>query len=257
MALVDTPFLTSPLLTAAGVAHGFFTREGGVSKGRYAALNCGPGSKDDPAHVAENRRRVALSLGLAVDRLYTPYQVHSARAVTAPWTRERPQADAVVSSRQGVGCSVLTADCAPVLLIDPQARVVAAAHAGWKGALGGVLEDALRLMSNSGAKAERVIAAVGPTIGPASYEVGAEFEATFLDQDPRSAPRFAKAAARDKRRFDLPGYVLDRLARAGVRQAEWIGADTLAEPERLFSHRRATLDGEIETGRLISVIAFA
>ena len=253
--MTPTPFLTSPLLAAEGVSHGFFTREGGVSKGLYASLNCGPGSRDDPAHVVENRRRVALSLGLAVDRLYTPYQMHSARAVTGPWTRERPQADAVVSNRKGVGCSVLTADCAPVLLFDPQARVVAAVHAGWKGALDGVVEDALRLMAGSGAKAERVVAAVGPTIGPDSYEVGAEFEETFLAQDPRSAPRFAKAAARDKRRFDLPGYVLDRLARAGVRQAEWIGHDTLAEPETLFSHRRAVLAGEAETGRMLAVIA--
>ena len=249
------PFLTSPLLTDAGVAHGFFTREGGVSEGRYGSLNCGPGSRDDPAHVAENRRRVALSLGVAIDRLYTPYQVHSARAATAPWTRERPQADAVGTSRKGVGCSVLTADCAPVLLADPQAGVIAAVHAGWKGALGGVLEDALRLMLNSGARPERVVAAVGPVIGPASYEVGEDFEAAFLRDDPRSASRFAKAAARDKRRFDLPGYVLDRLARAGVRQSEWIGRDTLAEPETFFSHRRSTLAGEPETGRLISAIA--
>ena len=249
-----TPFLTSPLLSDAGVRHGFFTRDGGASEGRYASLNCGPGSKDDPAHVAENRRRVALALGLAVDRLYTPYQVHSARAVTAPWMRERPQSDAVATNRKGVGCSVLTADCAPVLLADPAAQIVAAAHAGWKGALGGIVEDTLLRMKEMGAKTERIVAAVGPVIGPRSYEVGEEFEATFLQQDPRSAHRFAKAAARDKRLFDLPGFVLDRLARAGVRNAEWIERDTFAEPDLFFSHRRAVQAAEPETGRMIAVI---
>lgn len=252
---VVTEYLTSPILTAAGVAHGFFTRQGGVSEGAYDSLNCGPGSKDEPEKVTENRNRVAKALGLAIDRLYTPYQTHSARAVTAPWTRERPQADALVSNRARVGCSILTADCAPVLMADPEARVVAAAHAGWKGALGGVVEDALRVMKSAGARAERVVAAVGPTIGPQSYEVGEDFEAHFLREDPRSGARFAKTPARDKRLFDLPGYVLDRLARAGVKQSEWIGRDTLAEPDTFFSHRRATQAGEAETGRLISVIA--
>jgi hypothetical protein len=254
---VTVPFLISPLLADAGVVHGFFTREGGVSEGLYGSLNGGPGSNDEPSHVIENRRRAALALGLAVDRLYTPFQVHSARAVTAPWTRERPQGDAVVATRPGVGCCILTADCAPVLLADPMARVVAAVHAGWKGAVGGVLEDTLALMKRCGANPDRVIAAVGPVIGPQSYEVGDDFEATLLVRDPRSSPRFAPGDAIDKRRFDLPGYVLDRLERAGVRQAEWIGRDTLAEPEVFFSHRRSVLAGEPETGRLMSVIALA
>lgn len=252
-----TPFLTSPLLTAAGVTHGFFTRDGGASQGLYASLNCGPGSKDDPAKVAENRRRVALSLGLAPDRLFTPYQIHSDRAVTAPWTRDRPHADAVVTNRRGIGCSILTADCAPVLLIDPQAGVAAAAHAGWRGALGGVIENTLRAMTGSGAQIDRIIAAVGPVVGPRSYEVGDDFELHFLTHDPTSAPRFAPGSAVHKRLFDLPGYVLDRLSQAGVRQAEWIARDTLAEPNVFFSHRRAVLTGEADSGRLISVIAVA
>ena len=248
------PFLTSPLLTAAGVRHAFFTREGGVSKELYESLNCGPGSKDDPAAVAENRRRAAEALGLEPAELFTAYQVHSASAVSAPWPGDRPQADAVVVTGPGVGASVLTADCAPILMADVAARVVAAVHAGWRGALDGVIEDALRLMAEHGAQPGRVIAAVGPVIGPASYEVGEDFEARFRDGDPVSRSRLAPGATADKRLFDLPGYCLDRLTRAGVAQAEWIGADTLADERRLFSHRRAVLRGEPESGRLLSVI---
>lgn len=248
------PFLASPLLTAAGVRHAFFTREGGVSTGLYASLNCGPGSKDDPAAVAENRRLAATALDLTAGQLFVAYQIHSAMAVAAPWTGERPQADAVVVAEPGVGAGVLTADCAPILLADPQAGVVAAAHAGWKGALDGVIEDALRLMIDRGAKLDRVVAAVGPTIGPASYEVGEDFEAGFLSGDRASAARFAPGGSPDKRLFDLPGYCLDRLRRAGVTQAEWIGADTLADEAHLFSHRRALLRGEPESGRLLAVV---
>ena len=248
------PFLTSPLLTAAGLRHAFFTREGGVSAGLYASLNCGPGSQDDPALVAENRRRAAAALSLAPDQLFVAYQVHSARAVEAPWSGERPQADAVVTTDSRVGAGVLTADCAPILLADRQAGVVAAAHAGWKGALHGVIEDALRQMIDRGAQPSRIVAAIGPVIGPRSYEVGEAFEAEFLATDPASASRFAPGSAADKRLFDLPGYCLDRLSRAGVVQAEWIGADTLDDEARLFSHRRAVLRGQAESGRLLSVV---
>jgi YfiH family protein len=250
------PLLTSPLLAALpGVRHGFFTRRGGVSGGLYESLNVGVGSRDDPQAVAENRARAAAALGAEPAQLLTCYQVHSAIAVTAeaPFA-ERPQADAVATARPGLVCGALAADCAPVLIADPQARVVAAAHAGWRGALGGIVEAAVEAMETLGARRERMTAAVGPCIGPESYEVGLEFLEAFEARDGAFARFFRPGASPDKRMFDLPAFVLERLARAGVAQAEWIGRDTYAEEAEFFSNRRAVHRQQADYGRLLSAI---
>lgn len=250
----DLPVFTSPLLDAPGVRHAFFTRQGGVSQGVYASLNVGLGSKDDPAAVRENRRRCAGHFGAS--EVVTAYQVHSpdARVATGPWAGDPPQADAVVSVTPGVVCGALAADCAPVLLVDPHARVVAAAHAGWKGALTGVVESAVAQMEALGAVRGRLRAAVGPCIGPASYEVGLEFLDRFVAADPAYAGFFAAGETTDKRLFDLPGFVLGRLHAAGVEACAWIGHDTCAEPDLFFSNRRAFKAGEPDYGRLLSAI---
>jgi YfiH family protein len=252
------PILTSPRLAElAGVRHAFFTRQGGVSEGLYASLNVGRGSGDDAVRVAQNRARAAGALGGDADALATAYQIHSARAVVieAPFEGAPPQADAVVTRAPGLICGALAADCAPVLLADPEARVVAAVHAGWRGALGGVVEAAIAAMVSIGADPARISAAVGPCIGPASYEVGREFLATFVAADPANAAFFAAGATSEKRLFDLPAYVLARLAAAGVTGAEWIGRDTCAEADWFFSNRRAVHRGERDYGRLLSAIA--
>jgi len=249
--------LTSPRLELPGVRHAFFTRKGGVSQGIYAGLNVGLGSRDDPGAVRENRRRAAGHFG--ADAIVTAYQVHSAVAVVAekPWPGEAPQADAVVSVTPGLVCGALAADCAPVLLADPQGRVVAAAHAGWKGALTGVVEAAIARMEALGARRDRLSAVVGPCIGPASYEVGLEFLERFMAADPAYESCFAPGASAEKRMFDLPAFVLGRLRAAGVTTCEWIGRDTCAEPNLFFSNRRAFKAGENDYGRLLSAIALA
>ena len=251
--------ITHPLLEGAGVRHGFFTRQGGVSTGLYAGLNAGVGSRDDPAAVAENRRRAAAWMGGGSDDIAGCYQIHSAvaRVADAGWKGERPEGDAVVSATPGVICTVLTADCAPVLLADAEARVVGAVHAGWKGALDGVVHSAVAAMEALGARAGRMVAVVGPCIAQASYEVGAEFEERFTHHDPGSERFFAPGATADKRQFDLPGFVLWRLEQAGVGQAEWTGHDTCADEARFYSNRRAHQRGEADFGRLISAIALA
>ena len=248
--------LQSPLLAGARtVRHGFFTRAGGVSQGVYASLNVGLGSRDDPEAVTENRARAAAAFGIDPARLLTVYQTHSAVAVRAdaPFD-ERPQADAVASATPGLMCGALAADCAPVLIVDPGARIVAAAHAGWRGALGGVVEATVRTMAGLGADPARMLAAIGPCIGPASYEVGLEFLQTFTSADPGSTRFFGPGGRPDKRKFDLPGFVLARLAAAGVGEAEWIGADTYADEAAFFSNRRAVHRGESDYGRLLSAI---
>jgi YfiH family protein len=254
--LSDLPVITSRVLSdLPGVRHAFFTRRGGVSAGIYASLNVGVGSNDDPAAVQENRRRCAGHFG--APEVVTAYQVHSPTALVAdgPWPAGPPQADAVVSATPGVVCGALAADCAPVLLADPEARVVAAAHAGWKGALTGVVEAAVARMESLGARRERLRAAVGPCIGPASYEVGVEFLERFVHSDRAYARYFRPGAAADKRMFDLPAFVLGRLEAAGVRDAEWVGRDTCAEADDFFSNRRAFKRGEPDYGRLLSAIA--
>ena len=245
--------LTSKLL--AGSRHGFFGRRGGASSGIYAGLNCGPGSSDQREAVAMNRARAAAALEVTPERLLSLHQVHSAEVVVAGpegWT-ERPRADAAVSSTPGVAIGVLTADCAPVLLWDPEAAVIGAAHAGWRGALEGVLEATLDAMAGLGARASAVRAVVGPTISQRAYEVGPEFFDRFRDEDPDYSRFFAPAEG-DRLRFDLPSFVLHRLRSAGVGEAGWVGACTYSEPDRFFSYRRSTHRGEPDYGRLLSAI---
>jgi hypothetical protein len=252
--MTGLPVLTSPLLEVEGVRHAFFTRQGGVSRGIYQGLNVGLGSDDDPEAVQENRRRAAAHFG--ADAIVTAHQIHSATALVAdgPWPAGPPQADGVVSATAGVVCGALAADCAPILLVDPQARIVAAAHAGWKGALTGMVEAAVARMVSLGADRNRLRAAVGPCIGPKSYEVGVEFLERFVHFDPAYARFFAPGAGPEKRMFDLPAFVLGRLAAAGVEACEWIGRDTCAEPGLFFSNRRAFRQGEPDYGRLLSAI---
>ena len=241
----------------AGIRHGFFGREGGVSDGLYASLNCGYGSGDAPDKVTANRDRAAGRLDLTAARVVTGHQTHSARVATVeiPWPRDAaPAVDALVTARPGIGLGVLTADCAPVLLADPAARVVGAAHAGWRGALGGVLEATVAAMAALGARPERIGAAIGPCIGPASYEVGPEFPAPFLAESAENARFFRPAERAGHLVFDLPGYVAARLARLGIASG-WLGRDSLAESDRFFSYRRSTLEGHGVYGRGISLIA--
>ena len=253
----DLPTIQSPLLAKApGIRHAFFTRKGGVSTGIYDSLNVGRGSRDDDANVAENRRRAAEWFGLTPDALNTCFQIHSARAefAEAPWGAYRPQADAVVTTLSSIACGALAADCAPVLIVDPEARVIAAVHAGWQGALTGVVEAAIEQMTRHGARNTRLTAAVGPCIGPKSYEVGLEFVERFTTDQPSSERFFNAAEKDDKRLFDLPAFVLGRLERAGVTDAEWTGHDTCAGEDLFFSNRRAHQRGESDYGRLLSAI---
>ncbi|HEV7383666.1 MAG TPA: peptidoglycan editing factor PgeF [Phenylobacterium sp.] len=250
----DLPVLTSKLLDVAGVRHAFFTRNGGVSEGVYASLNVGLGSNDDPDAVRENRRRCAGYFDQ--EDIVTAYQVHSATALVAdgPWPAGPRQADAVVSATTGVVCGALAADCAPILLVDPEARIAAAAHAGWRGALTGVVEATVSRMEGLGADRSRLRAAVGPCIGPQSYEVGVEFLERFLHVDRTYARFFRAGQTPDKRMFDLPAFVLARLTAAGVEACEWLGHDTCAEADDFFSNRRAFKQGEPDYGRLLSAI---
>ncbi|WP_426040312.1 peptidoglycan editing factor PgeF [Brevundimonas sp. TWP2-3-4b1] len=254
--MTETTPITHPLLDKAGLRHGFFTRRGGVSTGLYEGLNTGLGSADDPAAVEENRRRVAATLGGGPDDLAACYQIHSSltRIATGPWAGERPEGDAVISATVGVIPAVLTADCAPVLLADAEARVVGAVHAGWKGALGGVVHSALTAMEALGARPDRIVAVVGPCIGQASYEVGADFQERFDHHDPGAERFFIEGATADKRMFDLPGLVLWRLEQAGVGEAAWTGHDTCVDAAAFYSNRRAFQRGEPDFGRLMSAI---
>lgn len=249
------PLLVPGLSSLNGIAHGFFTRHGGVSAGIYASLNCGIGSKDEPAAIRENRGRVTSHLG--ADNLASAYQVHGTTAlvVSGPWPAgERPKADAMVTATPGIALGVLTADCAPVLFADEQARVVAAAHAGWRGALSGVVEAAIEAMEGLGAKRERILAAVGPCIGPDAYEVGPEFQAQFLDRDSASARFFTSPNMNGRPHFDLSGYVGYRLRQAEVANAVALGVCTYARNEDFFSYRRTRSRQEPDYGRQISAI---
>ena len=251
------PFLSSPLLASLpGIRHAFFTRGGGVSKGIYDSLNVGPGSADDAARVIENRRRAALAFGRPHEDLLTCDQVHSPAVVLADarWETDRPKADGVVTSSSGLICGALAADCAPVLIAEPQARVVAAVHAGWRGALAGVIGSAIETMVAAGADPARMVAAVGPCIGPESYEVGLDFVDRFASDLSSASRFFSPGAAPDKRLFDLPGFVLWRLAQAGVTRTEWLGRDTMNSEEGFFSNRRAFKRGEPDYGRQLSAI---
>jgi YfiH family protein len=251
-----------------GIRHGFFTREGGVSKGLYASLNCSFGSKDDPANVARNREIALRELGLPPEALVTGYQVHSADAVVveSPWRREdAPKVDALVTQRPGIALGVLTADCVPVLLADRQARVVGAAHAGWRGAKGGVIAAVVEKMCGLGAKRETIAAGIGPAIAQRSYEVGPEFPEIILGRvlAPGEAGTehggtrglFAPAQRPGHFLFDLAGYVMGLCREAGVTRCERIPSDTAREEGRFFSYRRSVLRGEPDYGRCLSAIA--
>lgn len=251
--------VTSKLLAPPGVAHGFFGRQGGVSTGIYASLNCGPGSGDARDAVMENRTRAMAALG-GNAKLVTLYQVHSAEviAVDQPWDiGANPKADAMVTRSPGIALGILTADCAPVLLSDPEARVIGAAHAGWGGAFSGVAESVLSAMERLGAKATRIRAVVGPCIGPDSYEVGPEFHARFVAAEAQNARFFQGPASTGKWHFDLPGYVAHRLSRAGAGSVDVIGRCTYREEEDFFSYRRTTHRKERDYGRQLSAIALS
>jgi YfiH family protein len=248
--------LQSTLLAALpGVRHAFFTRQGGISEGLYRSLNVGPGSRDDPAAVEENRARAAAWFGAPPTALVTAYQIHSsiAQVATGPWSPQ-PEGDAVVSTTPGLVCGALAADCAPILIADTGAGVIAAVHAGWRGALGGVIASAVEAMTRLGADPARMVAAVGPCIGPKSYEVGLDFLEAFVREDPGFTRFFSAGASPEKRQFDLPAFVLHRLIQSGVVHAEWIGHDTCADGDLFFSNRRAFKDGEPDYGRLLSAI---
>lgn len=238
------------------VPHGFLGRRGGVSQGVCAGLNVGLGSGDDRGAIAENRRRAVEAVAPGT-RLVTVHQVHSPDAIyaAAPWPdAARPKADAIVTDRPGLALGILTADCTPVLLADRQAGVIAAAHAGWKGAFGGVIESTLALMERYGADRARVAAAIGPVIARKSYEVDEAFLRRFAEADPEN-DRFFSPGREGHHQFDLEAYVLARLAAAGVTRAEALGLDTYSDPERFYSYRRATHRGEPDYGRQISLIA--
>jgi polyphenol oxidase len=245
-------------LALPGVSHGFFTREGGVSVGHYASLNGGIGSDDSAAHVAENRARMAAALGVEPNRLVTLYQIHSPHVVVAeaPWPIEaRPRADAVVTRVPGLAVGVSTADCGPILLAEPDARVVGAAHAGWRGALSGVAEATIAAMERLGAARERIRAALGPMIRQSNYEVGPDLIDRYAAEDPASAAFFMPASRPSHALFDLAGYVAARLRRAGIPHIEDVGLCTYADPSLFFSYRRATHRAERDYGRHVNAIA--
>ncbi|XSG81294.1 MAG: peptidoglycan editing factor PgeF [Methyloligella sp. ZOD6] len=257
MVTPDKAMLTAGALEEQpGFAHGFFTRQGGASDGIYESLNCGVGSKDDSANVLQNRTLVAETLGVSPENLLTPYQIHSATAVVAegPWNGEPPQADAIVTATPGLAVGVLTADCAPILFADPNAKVIAAAHAGWRGAVAGIAEAALEAMSSLGARPDNVVAAIGPTISLSVYEVGQDFRDNLLKEDPEADTFFEIDESTGEPHFDLSGYVAERLARAGVGNIVDIGLCTYCDEARFFSFRRSVHWGEDDYGRQISAI---
>ncbi len=250
--------ILAPELAVAGVSHGFFTRQGGASRGVYASLNGGIGSRDDRDAVLENRRRMAESLGVAPDRFLVPYQVHSAlaEAVSEPFDEtSRPRCDALVTRVSGLALGVTGADCGVVLFADPEARVIGAAHAGWKGALGGVLEATVETMLGLGARKAAIRAVLGPTIGQPSYEVGPEFRDRFAEAEHDYAAFFVPSAKPGHFLFDLPGFIVARLRTCGIRHVADLGLDTYADEARFFSYRRTTHRGEPDYGRLIAAIA--
>ncbi|MBV5263361.1 peptidoglycan editing factor PgeF [Pinisolibacter aquiterrae] len=251
--------IRSPLLSdLPGVAHGFFTREGGVSEGIYASLNIGLGSRDDRDRVMANRGRVATALGVAPGRLAMPYQVHSPDVVVVEeaWAPgEGPKADAVVTARPGVAVGVATADCGPILFADARARVVGAAHAGWQGAFHGVIEATVAAMEGLGASRGGITAVLGPTISGEAYEVGPEFVERFVAREAGWARFFRPSGRVGHAMFDLPAFIALRLAEAGVGAAGDLALCTYAQEERFFSYRRTTHRGEPDYGRLVSAIA--
>ncbi len=249
--------LTAELLRLPGVEHGFFTRKGGVSQGVYASLNGGVGSQDAPEAVAENRSRAAAALGTASERLAVPYQIHSPDAVviSEPWAPNgRPRCDGLATATRGLALGVTGADCGMILFVDRRAQVIGAAHAGWKGALSGVIEATVAAMERLGARRGDVVAALGPCIGRASYEVGPEFVAAFAAAGEDTARFFSASRNASRSMFDLNAYIAERAARAGVGVFEDLALDTYADEQQFFSYRRTAHRQEPDYGRLISVI---
>jgi polyphenol oxidase len=249
--------LTSSMLSVPGIAHAFFTREGGVSDGLYASLNGGQGSDDDAANVAENRARMAAHLGVPSGQLISGYQIHSpdVAIVEEPWTRDnRPRVDALVTNRPGIALGVTTADCGPILFVDPEAQVIGAAHAGWKGAIGGVLENTLLAMEKLGARREKIRVALGMMISQENYEVGPEFVDQFIKRDKAFATFFRDADAPQKALFDLPGFISNRLGALGIGLLDDLALCTYADEARFYSYRRTTHRRESDYGRHISAI---
>ncbi len=251
------PMITvSTLNEVLPIRHAFFTREGGVSEGIYASLNVGSGSKDDPAAVAANRARAMAMIEQPASALVTLYQAHTNRCVVIdkPFDGAPPEADAMVTKTRGLVLGILTADCAPVLFADGKAGVIGAAHAGWKGALGGVLESTVAAMEKLGAKKSRIVSAIGPCIAQRSYEVGPDFPAPFLAESDENHEYFAASRKAGHFMFDLPGYVARRLSRIGVIDVTRTPCDTCSEEGRFFSYRRSVLRGEPDYGRGLSAI---
>jgi YfiH family protein len=250
-------FIQAPALASQfGVRHAFFTRQGGVSDGIYASLNGGIGSSDEPVKVQENRRRMAEALGVEHDALISVYQVHSPDAVIVEgsWRGERPKADAMVTAMPGLALGITTADCGPVLFADAEARVIGAAHAGWRGAVTGVLESTLTAMERLGARREKIVAVLGPTISQNAYEVGPDFIRRFTEEAPGHERFFKEAERSDHAMFDLPGFIGARLGAAGIGAFTNLGLCTYFDEERFFSYRRTTHRKEPDYGRLISAI---
>lgn len=252
--LTKTTLLTDPSLEP--VWHGFFTRKSGVSTGIYAGLNCGHGSDDDRVAVTENCRIVTDKAGLDPNALRTVHQIHSNKVITVTtpaWDGDRPNADAMVTATPNIGLGILTADCAPVLFSDPDAQVIGAAHAGWKGALYGITDNTIDAMIRLGAARENIRTVIGPCISQQAYEVGQEFFETFADENPDNTRYFISGAG-DKMQFNLPMYLLDRLRGADIKSADWVGHCTYSDAENYFSYRRTTHAKEPDYGRQISVI---
>jgi polyphenol oxidase len=248
----------SPLLSAIpGLRHAFFTREGGVSDGVYASLNGGIGSQDDPVRVTENRRRMAEQMGVAPERLLSVWQTHSPDVVvtSGPWQgAARPRADGMVTRTEGLAIGVTAADCGPILFVDPNARVIGAAHAGWKGALTGIVESTVDAMEKLGAERSGIVAAIGPLIRQHSYEVGGEFVERFVEADAENALFFIPSAREGHAMFDLAGFIRTRLENAGVLMIDDTGIDTYSD-ERFYSYRRSVHRGEPDYGRHVHAIA--
>ncbi len=252
-----SPIISEELsaLASKGIAHGFYTRQGGVSSGLYDSLNAGQGSKDEPALVLENRARIASHLGVAPTHMAGCYQIHSAKVIqiTEPQEQPRPEADGLVSNVPGMGLAILTADCGPILFADPDQRVVGACHAGWQGALTGIAENTIDAMVELGANRQNIIAVLGPSISQKNYEVGAEFKERFRSHDEAYKRFFTKALKPNHYQFDLHRFILSRLSSAGV-QAFRTGQCTYADEQRFFSYRRTTHRKEPDYGRQMSAI---
>ncbi|MBM3576669.1 MAG: polyphenol oxidase family protein [Alphaproteobacteria bacterium] len=254
---LETPALTARNLSLPGLRHAFFTREGGVSEGVYASLNGGVGSRDAPPSVAENRARMAARLGVESERLLVPFQIHSADAVSVrePWSAEaRPRCDGVVTTEVSLALGVTGADCGMLLFADVKAGVIGACHAGWKGALGGVIEATVTEMEAQGARRADIHVALGPAIGATSYEVGPEFVARFRETDESFARFFTPTDREGHATFDLPGFIASRVEAMGAASFEDLGVDTYADEARCFSYRRSVHRREPDYGRLVSAI---